>query len=65
MEYLLASLREEGIGVPASVYLLRKCEKSNKHPSILKSVLDCGGNLAYLSIKDNICLSPKCTDIFF
>lgn len=65
MEYLLASLREEGIDVPASVYLLRKCEKSNKQSIILKSVLDCGGNLAYLSIKDNICFCLRNGLIYF
>lgn len=53
MDYLLTTLREEGLDVPKSVYLLNK-EKEESVVPVIKSVLDCGGNLAYMSIQDNI-----------
>lgn len=53
MEYLLDILRGEGYEVPSSVYKLKKYNKS-ANVDVLKSVLSCGGEFAYIGIKDNI-----------
>lgn len=58
MDYLLQSLKEEGVSVPSSVYMLNKMRSSSK-VDVLCSVLKCGGQMAYLSIQDNLIFCIK------
>ena len=52
MDYLLTILRDEGLEVPSSVYNLKKSMHSRK--AVILQSLKCGGQMAYLSIKDNL-----------
>lgn len=51
MQYLLNTLNEEGITVPGTVYMLKKSEVKTDVP---RSILPGGGEVAYLTILENI-----------